>query len=125
MDYGPKLMEDHEPTDTCDQHSTAEGTGLIVPKGSKTIKVWIWASVPKEVNDLWYQWFFTQQMAEEHIAYPGRRDLLVAHTLEPATIRLEQEAYDIKTYEDLEAAVHSWWLDHRGDVLLKMITAPQ
>lgn len=123
-DYGDSLMSDYDPTDSCDQHSTAEGEGLIVPKGAETIRVWIWANVHYEYKVLGFRWFFRQEAAEEFIASTDAA-ALIAHTLEEVEINLKQDDFHITTKADLELAIDRYWLDHPEDFLLRMVTGPQ
>lgn len=124
-DYGLELpYPENDPMCGCSEHSTAEGEGLIVREGDTSIKVWVWAHIPKDLMLLGYKWFFKSSDAEDHISKLPR-SWLHAHTLEEVEITLKQEHYEIQTKEDLVPAIDRWYLDNREDLLLKMITKPQ
>lgn len=123
-DFGTELpFPELEPLDSCEEHSTAEGEGLVVRKGDTHIKVWIWATVHRDVNVLGYRWFFSEEKADDYIT-SFNDGILVAHVLEPVLIPLKQDDYMIGTKIDLEAAIDRYWHDNREDFLLKMVVTP-
>lgn len=119
-DYGKELMSDFDPLDSCEEHSTGEGEGIIVRKGDTEITVWIWAHVSKTHLILGYNWYWSMEKAEEYISSISV-DTIHAMTLEPVTIPFKQDHYEIQTKLDLEAAIDRYWLDNREQFLLKII----
>lgn len=116
QDYGTELpFPENDPTDQCEEHSAAEGEGLILRDDTDTLPAYVVVFADANIRVLGYRWFFT---AEARAAYRAENSHSWMSGMEYMTFPVPVREAGMTTLSDLQASLDDWWLQTKESMLL-------